>query len=101
MYSRRYGSLDYAAATGVMRQVLVRAVNETYEALLPSLRCPVELVWGEGDDQVPVSVAREALALIPQGRLTVVPGDGHHVLRSSPGAVREAIRRVESRTRAR
>ena len=34
---QRYGSADYRAAQGIMRQVLVRAVNETYEAQLDAV----------------------------------------------------------------
>ena len=43
---QRFGSADYRAAQGIMREVLVRAVNETDEAQLDAVRCPVHLVWG-------------------------------------------------------
>src|SRR3712207_7009798 len=49
---------------GIMRHVHVRAVNETYEEALRAVRCPVELVWGAGDADVPVSVAEAAAALV-------------------------------------
>ena len=74
---RRYGSADYRAAEGVMRQVLVRVVNESYEEQLRRVRCPVRLVWGEHDSSVPVEVARQAEALLPDASLRVVPGAGH------------------------
>jgi pimeloyl-ACP methyl ester carboxylesterase len=74
---QRYGSADYRAATGVMRRVLVRVVNESYEAQLPRIQCPVVLVWGEHDTVVPIDVARRAQALIPQATLRVVSGSGH------------------------
>ena len=32
-----------------MRQILVTAVNETYEEQLAALRLPVELLWGAED----------------------------------------------------
>ena len=57
---QRYGSADYRAAQGVMRQVLVRAVNETYEAQLDAVRCPVHLVWGADDTAAPLEVAERA-----------------------------------------
>ena len=63
---QRHGSADYRAAQGIMRQVFVRFVNESYGAELAELRCPVELVWGEDDHDVPVEVARSALALVPE-----------------------------------
>ncbi len=55
---QRYGSADYRAAQGVMRDVLVRLVNERYDDALAALRCPVELVWGDDDAEAPVETAR-------------------------------------------
>ena len=51
---QRYGSADYKAAQGIMRQVLVRSVNETYEAQLDAVRCPVHMIWGANDTAAPV-----------------------------------------------
>ena len=62
---RRHGSADYRAATGVMRQVLVRVVGESYEEELSAVACPVHLVWGAEDRVVPVAVAERALACWP------------------------------------
>ncbi len=50
---RRHGSADYLAAQGVMRDVLVRLVNERYEDTLAAVQCPVELVWGDDDQRRP------------------------------------------------
>ena len=88
---RRHGSRDYAAATGVMRGVLVRAVNESYEPELRALRCPVELVWGEHDSEAPVELASRAREMIPDARLTVVPGAGHFTPMTDTGPLRAAI----------
>lgn len=88
---RKSGSADYRAATGVMRDILVRVTNETYEDELPRVQCPVELVWGAVDDQVPVDVAERAAALLPNATLTVLPGVGHLVPTHAPGALRAAI----------
>jgi len=88
---RRYGSADYRAAEGVMRQVLVRVVTESYEQELGALACPVHLVWGEADGVVPPPVATRALTLIPAGRLTLLPGVGHDVPAEAPGALAGAI----------
>jgi pimeloyl-ACP methyl ester carboxylesterase len=75
---QKYGSLDYRRATGVMREVLVASVNESYGDELAALRCPVHLVWGEGDREVPVGVAERSAALITSScELTVCRGAGH------------------------
>lgn len=94
---RRHGSADYRAATGVMRDVLVRVVNETYEEQLDSIICPVELVWGEDDADVPVAVAEAAAArLAGRVNLTLVPGAGHFTPRTAPTELRAAITRCLS-----
>ncbi|HEX6476427.1 MAG TPA: alpha/beta hydrolase [Acidimicrobiales bacterium] len=90
---QRYGSPDYRAATGVMREVLVRTVNETYDEQLGAVRCPVELVWGDDDTEVPVSVAEAAAGLLEHPNLTVCRGAGHLVPLTAPDALRTAIGR--------
>ena len=42
---RHHGSADYRQARGVMREVLVKVVNESYESQLREIRQPVYLVW--------------------------------------------------------
>lgn len=93
---RRRGSADYRAASGVMRDVLVRVVNESYERELAALGCPVELVWGRDDTDVPPAVAELAAELL-RGRgvpvrLTLTDA-GHHVPLEAPGVLRAAIDR--------
>lgn len=94
---RRSGSVDYRLATGIMRDVLVTVVNETYEADLAAVTCPVELVWGADDTDVPVRTAERAAALVPGGaRLTVVSGAGHLLPVTHPAPLRAAIDRARA-----
>lgn len=91
---RKYGSDDYRAARGVMRDVLVRVTNETYEDELRAVACPVELVWGGNDDAAPVAVAERAKAILgDKATLTVLPGAGHQVPVQAGDALRAAIER--------
>jgi pimeloyl-ACP methyl ester carboxylesterase len=96
---QRYGSTDYRAAEGIMRQVHVRSVNETYEDQLDAVACPVDLVWGEDDTVVPIAVAEAALErlarspLEPAATLERIPGAGHLVPLTAPGALRAALER--------
>jgi pimeloyl-ACP methyl ester carboxylesterase len=86
---QRYGSADYAAAQGVMRQVLVRSVGESYDAELAQLRCPVAMVWGALDTAAPVEMAQRAEALIPTpSTLDVVEAVGHDVHTARPDLLR-------------
>ena len=100
-FRRRYGSADYRAAEGVMRQILVTTVNETYEEQLGALRLPVELLWGADDTEVPVSVAERAADLLraagAEVKLVVEPGVGHHLPTASPAALRRAVQEMTAR----
>jgi pimeloyl-ACP methyl ester carboxylesterase len=96
---RRFGSADYAAASGVMRGVHGRVVAETYETQLDAIEPPVTLVWGDDDTEVPLGVARAALTRLRDGRclraeLVVLPGAGHLVPLTSPAALRQAVERL-------
>jgi len=95
---RRSGSDDYRAATGVIRDVLVRAVAETrdgtYRDALAAITCPVELVWGDGDTSAPPAVAEEAVGLLRNAKLTVLSGVGHLTPTEAPGALRAALERL-------
>ena len=94
---RTHGSADYRNATGVMRDVLVRSVNETYPDELARLTGPVELVWGEDDTAAPLSVAHQAQAILETAgaavHLTVVPG-GHDAPIRQPEALRAGLDRL-------
>jgi pimeloyl-ACP methyl ester carboxylesterase len=45
--------------------------------LLPNIRAPSLLIWGDADKRSPVSIAYHIRNAIPQARLTVIPGAGH------------------------
>jgi pimeloyl-ACP methyl ester carboxylesterase len=95
---QRHGSADYRAAEGVMRDVLVRLVNERYEESLAAIACPVELVWGDDDPEVPPAVARALAAALPGATLTFCPGAGHLTPLSVPAELRAAVERVRARS---
>lgn len=92
---RRYGSSDYRAVEGVMRQILVKAVNESYEEQMAQLALPVELLWGADDTEVPVAVAERAATLLSAAgsevRLVVEPGVGHLLPVAAPAALHRAV----------
>ena len=75
---QRFGSTDYRNASGLLRQVLVATVNESYETELAQITAPVSMVWGELDAEVPVSIAQRAQELIGSTHsLRVANGVGH------------------------
>jgi len=93
---RRFGSADYRAATGVMRDVLVHTVGEDYLDDVATLSMPVELVWGEFDRPAPLQVAKIALERLAHGRLTVADGSEHLLDDTLRGHLRDAIERLRA-----
>lgn len=51
------GSADYRNSSPVMRAVMSRCVNEDLKSVMPSIKAPVLLVWGEADTATPLSDA--------------------------------------------
>ena len=79
------GSADYRAASGTMRGTLVRIVNEDLRGLLPGLRIPVLLIWGDQDTEAPIEDGRIMERLIPDAGLVVFEGAGHYAYLEQPG----------------
>lgn len=88
---QRYGSSDYKAASGVMREILVKAVGEDYLDDASKVKAPVWLVWGELDAPAPLAAAQKALPLFPRATLRVVAGAGHLLEGSLEEAVSAAL----------
>ena len=74
---RRSGSADYNAATPVMRQTLVRVVNEDLCDLMPHITCPTLLIWGTADTATPFSDAVKMNSLMPESAIVRLEGAGH------------------------
>lgn len=88
---RRYGSSDYRAAEGVMREVLVKVLGERYEDAVAELRAPVTLVWGEHDTTAPIAGARVAAHLFANSLFIEIAGGHHLTPTESPAVLRDAL----------
>ncbi|HSF33873.1 MAG TPA: alpha/beta fold hydrolase [Candidatus Tectomicrobia bacterium] len=73
---RRVRSQDYADA-GPLRATLVKVLNEDLTALLPQIKSPTLLVWGEQDRDVPLAAARVMVRSIAGAQLVVFENAGH------------------------
>lgn len=94
---QRFGSEDYRAATGVMREIMVRLVSEHYDEYLAALSCPVELVWGDDDPAAPLAIAEGLTDVVAGAHLVVCPGAGHLTPLTAPAALRTAVERCLER----
>ena len=72
-----YGSADYNAAPEVLRKTMVSLVNTDIRDILPNIKCPSLLIWGENDTATPLEDAKTIEKLIPDAGLCVIKGTGH------------------------
>lgn len=75
---KHYGSADYNAAPEVLRKTLVSLVNTDIRDILPNIKCPSLLIWGENDTATPLEDAKIIEKLIPDAGLCVLRGTGHY-----------------------
>lgn len=81
---RHYGSADYNAAPEVLRKTLVSLVNTDIRDVLPNIKCPSLLIWGDLDTATPLSDAKIIEQLIPDAGLCVLKGTGHYSFCEKP-----------------
>jgi pimeloyl-ACP methyl ester carboxylesterase len=76
-YIGRYASPDYKEA-GALRQTFVKVVNEDLLPYAARVKPSTLLLWGEEDEDTPVSQGQLLEKTIPDGGLHVFPGAGHY-----------------------
>ncbi len=77
-YNARYGSADFQAAQGVMRETFVKVVNEDLRPYAARVKPSTLLFWGDKDEDTPLWQGRELEKLIPDAGLIVYEGAGHY-----------------------
>ncbi|MFI3200755.1 MAG: alpha/beta hydrolase [Eubacteriales bacterium] len=73
----RSGSEDYRLASPLMKQVLVKTVNEDLSHLLEEIRQSTLLIWGELDTATPLRDGKLMETLIPDSGLVVLKNGSH------------------------
>jgi len=83
-YRKKRGSSDYNSASEIMRNILVKTVNEDLTPLLKDIMSPTLLIWGESDTATPVSDGRLMEKLIKDAGLVVLKGAWHYSFLDQP-----------------
>ena len=86
------GSADYRNSSPMMRAVMSKCVNEDLKSVMPLIKAPTLLVWGENDTATPMSDAKTMERLIPDAGLVAFPGAGHYSFLDNPIGFRAVIR---------
>ena len=78
------GSADYNSASDMMKAILSKVVNEDLKNVMPQIKAPTLLIWGENDTATPLSDAKTMEKLIPEAGLVSFPGCGHYSFLDNP-----------------
>lgn len=82
-HRERFGSRDYKAAQGIMRQILVKTVNEDLTNQIPHIKHPTSILWGELDGETPFEMANRWVSLLPNAQLLMLPYKEHDLFLDS------------------
>ena len=81
---KKFGSADYAAASSVMRQSMVKVLPCDYTDKLHLIKNPTLLIWGENDNDTPLSCAKVLEKGISDCGLVTIPKAGHFSFAEAP-----------------
>ncbi len=90
-YNQRYGSADFNAVSGVMRQTFVNVVNQDLRDYARQVAVSTLLIWGDKDQDTPLQQGRELEQLIPDAGLVVYAGAGHYSYLENPHQTAQAM----------
>lgn len=77
-FKKKAGSSDYRNASGIMQQVFVKVVNEDIKWLLPQIKVPTLLIWGENDTATPVADGQIMEKSMIDAGLVILKKAGHY-----------------------
>lgn len=89
---KKNGSADYQAASPMMRAIMSKCVNEDLKKIMPKIKAPTLLIWGENDTATPLSDAKKMEKLIPDAGLVAFPNSGHYSFLDNPGGFKAVLR---------
>jgi len=73
----KVGSSDYKASPTVLKETMKKILKEDLRELLPKIKVPTLLIWGENDTATPIRDAHIMEKLIPDCGLVEYKGAGH------------------------
>ena len=81
---KKFGSADYAAASDIMRQSMVKVLPCDYTNKLYLIKNSSLLIWGENDTDTPISCAKVLEKGIKDAGLVTIPKAGHFSFAEAP-----------------
>ena len=81
---KNFGSADYRALDGVMRESFLKVVNERLECKIKSVKNDCLIVHGKNDKETPPYMAKRLNKLIKNSSLVFIEGAGHFAFIDRP-----------------
>ena len=88
---KTFGSEDYRNSTPIMRETLVKLINEDIKEFLPNINVPTLLIWGELDTATPITDGEIMENFIPDAGLIKVKNCSHYVFLEEPNYINKII----------
>lgn len=73
----KFGSSDYKNSPEVLRKTMSIILNEDQKYLMPNIKAPTLLIWGDKDTATPIQDGKTMEKLIPGSGLVIYEGAGH------------------------
>ena len=73
----KFGSEDYKSSPEVLRKTMNIILNEGQEKIMPNIKAPTLMIWGDKDTATPLTDAKKMEKLIPNSGIAVIEGAGH------------------------
>ncbi len=90
-YKQTHGSADYRAASPLMRECMVKAINEDLTDMLPGVSPETLLIWGTADTATPISDGELMEQTMPNAGLARIEGAGHFSFSDNPTVFRNIL----------
>lgn len=83
----KFGSSDYKNSPGVLKKTMSNILNEDLKSIMPNIKAPTLLIWGDQDTDTPIEQGRTMEELIPGSGLVEIKGAGHYSYLNAPQIV--------------
>ncbi len=87
----KVGSSDYRNATPMMRDILVKTINEDLIELIPNIKVSTLIIWGEKDDAVPFEDAIYMNNHIKDSGIVKLENSGHFPFLDDPHLINKVL----------
>lgn len=81
-FNNYFGSNDYKATSGIMRNILVKVIHEDLTTIAQQITLPTLLIYGENDTETPIELGRRLQKLIKTAKFFALPGFDHNSILS-------------------